>query len=148
MKRLLGALLLAGALPAAAADPKDDAIKEELKKLEGTWTPVSIENDGQKADPEQVKKLKLVIKDGKWTVYINDKVSTRATFTIDPTKKHKTLDMTGTMGGDKGQKYLAIYQLDGDNLKVCIGDTKTRPKAYDAKTGSRHQLEVWKRVKE
>jgi uncharacterized protein (TIGR03067 family) len=145
MKRLIGVLLLAGAALAARADDKMD---DELKKLEGTWTMVSAEYDGMKVDGDQAKKSKLVVKDGKWTVYVNDKVSTVATFTIDPSKKVKTVDMTGTMGGDKGKKYLAIYQLDGDDLKLCIGDTKTRPKTFDGKKGSGRQFEVWKRAKE
>jgi uncharacterized protein (TIGR03067 family) len=149
MKRLFGALLLAGAsLALGADDKKDDAVKDELAKLEGTWTLVSSEQDGMKADPDVAKKLKLVVKDGKWTVYVGDKVSTEAKFTIDPTKKPKTIDMTGTMGGDKGKKYLAIYDLDGDDLKLCIGDTKTRPKVFDGKKGSGRQFEMWKRMKE
>jgi uncharacterized protein (TIGR03067 family) len=149
MKRLFGVVLLSGALLTVAADDKkDDAIKDEMAKLEGTYMCVSTEQDGMKADGDVIKKLKLVIKDKKWSVYINDKVSTAATFTIDPTKKPKTVDMTGTMGGDKGKKYLAIYDLDGDDLKLCIGDTKTRPKVFDGKKGSGRQFEVWKRVKE
>ena len=60
----------------------------------------------------------------------------------------RAIDMTGTMGGDKGKKYLAIYELDGDDLKVCIGDTKARPKVFDGKKGSGRQFEVWKRMKE
>ena len=38
MKRLFGVLLLASAVLAVGADDKkDDAAKEDLKKMEGTW---------------------------------------------------------------------------------------------------------------
>jgi len=148
MKRLLGVFLLLGGLPAVAADKKDDAVKDAMEKLQGTYTCVSLVTDGMKGDADRIKKLKLVVKDKKWTVYIDDKVSTLATFTVDPAKKPRTIDMTGTMGGDKGVKYLGIYELDGDDLKLCVGDDKTRPKVFDGKKGTRRQFEVWKRVKE
>jgi uncharacterized protein (TIGR03067 family) len=148
MKRLFGLLLLLGAIQVVAADKKEDAVKDATEKLQGTYTCVATETDGMKGDADRVKSLKLVVKDKKWTVYVNDKVSTLATFTIDPAKKPKTIDLTGTMGGDKGVKYLGIYELDGDDLKLCVGDDKTRPKVFDGKKGTRRQFEVWKRVKE
>jgi uncharacterized protein (TIGR03067 family) len=129
-------------------DKKNDVIQEEMAKLEGTYSCVATEQGSEKGDPEQLKKLKLVVKDKKWTVYINDRVSTSATFTIDPTKKPKTIDLMGTMGGDKGKKYLGIYELNGNELKLCIGDTKTRPKMFEAKKGYERQFELWTRAKD
>jgi uncharacterized protein (TIGR03067 family) len=131
-----------------SSDKKDDAVREEMAKLEGTYSCVSTEQGSEKGAPEQLKKLKLMVKDKRWTVYISDRVSTSATFTIDPTKKPKTIDLTGTMGGDKGKKYLGIYELNGTELKLCIGDTKTRPKVFEAKKGYERQFEVWARAKD
>jgi uncharacterized protein (TIGR03067 family) len=148
MKRLLGVFLLLGGFPAGAADKKDDPVKDAMEKLQGTYRCLSLETDGMKGDADRIKRLKLVVKDKKWTVYIDDKVSTLATFTVDPAKKPKAIDMTGTMGGDKGVKYLGIYELNGDDLKLCVGDDKTRPKVFDGKKGTRRQFEVWTRVKE
>ncbi len=125
-----------------------DAVKVELAKLEGNWALVSSEQAGMKSDPEIAKKVKLVVNAGKWSVYVSDRVSTSAKFTIDPANQPKAIDLTGTMGGDKGKKYLGIYQLDGDNLTLCIGDTKTRPRTFNTKKGTDWQLEVWKRMKE
>jgi uncharacterized protein (TIGR03067 family) len=141
-------LLVSGVVAAVAAGQKDDAVKEEMARLEGSYSCVSLETGNEKGDPARIKKLKLVVKDKMWTVYIDDTVSTSAKFTIDPTKKPKTIDMTGTMGGDKGKKYLGIYELKGDELKLCIGDTKSRPKTFGAKKGYERQLEVWKKLKE
>jgi uncharacterized protein (TIGR03067 family) len=148
MQRLFGVLLLCGAVTVVARGQEDDAVKEEMARLEGTYSCVSTEQGSDKGDPEILKTLKLVVKDKKWTVYIKDKVSTLATFKIDPTKKPKTIDLTGTMGGDKGQKYLGIYELKGDDLKLCIGDTKSRPKSFDVKKIRERQFEVWKKMKE
>ena len=131
-----------------APDKKNHVVQEEMAKLEATYSCVSTEQGSEKGDPEQLKKLKLVVKDKKWTVYINDKVSTSATFTIDPTKKPRTIDLTGTMGGDKGKKYLGIYELNGNELKLCIGDPKNRPTKFEAKKGYERQFEVWTRAKD
>src|SRR5262245_6923473 len=109
---------------------------------------VAAETDGMKGDADRIKRLKIVVKDKKWTVYFEDKISTLANFMIDPAKQPKTIDLTGTMGGDKGQKYLGIYEQDGDNLKRCVGDTKKRPKVFDGKKGTGGQFEIWKRMKE
>lgn len=130
------------------AEKKDDAIKAELARLEGSYSCVSLQQGTDKGDSEIIKTLKLVVKDNQWTVYIRGKVSTLATFTIDPTKKPKTIDLTGTMGGDKGEKYLGIYELNGDELNLCIGDTKSRPSGFDVKRIRERQFEVWKRTKE
>jgi len=130
------------------AEKKDDAIQKELARLEGSYSCVSLQQGTDKGDPEITKTLKLVVKDNQWTVYIRGKASTLATFTIDPTKQPKTIDLTGTMGGDKGEKYLGIYELKGDELNLCIGDTKSRPSGFDVKKIRERQFEVWKRVKE
>ena len=62
-------------------------------------------------DAERIKRLKLVVKDKKWTVYIDDKVSTLATFTIDPAKKPKTIDMFSELLGEN--VHLEQCRLDG-----------------------------------
>src|SRR6266496_1515652 len=53
------ALLVAGLL-VAAVTAGDDA-KKERKKLEGTWTAVSMEKDGEKIPDDTVKELKLQV---------------------------------------------------------------------------------------
>src|SRR3954447_17899147 len=53
----------------AADAPKDEAVKQELAKVQGTWQLVSAETDGKTAPDEQVKKTRVVIEGGKHTVY-------------------------------------------------------------------------------
>src|SRR5438270_167955 len=109
MKRLFGVVLVVGAaLVVGADDKKDDAVKDELKKLEGNWQLVASEREGEKAPAEAAKMMKAVVKGDKVTIYQGDKVGGEATFTIDPSKKPKTMDAVSTFGPDKGQKSLAI----------------------------------------
>jgi|SRR5260370_27176617 uncharacterized protein (TIGR03067 family) len=153
MMRLWGVLLLAGfLLPAGAAlvmadDKKDDAVKEELKKFEGTWKLVSSEHDGEKAPDDAIKTAKAMAKGGQVTLSVDGKTVMEADFTIDPTKKPKTIDATVTTAGpDKGKKTLGIYEIDGDTMKICFSD-KERPKEFSAKKGSGCTLDMYKREK-
>ena len=49
-------------------------------------------------------------------------------------KSPKQIDLTMQTGPDKGQKYLGIYELDGDTLKLCFFEddlrAKKRPTAF------------------
>jgi uncharacterized protein (TIGR03067 family) len=88
-KRCLGTvalwLLTVGSVTA------EDAAKAEMKKLEGTWQLVSATRDGKETPADQVKKVRVVIKGGKHTVYVGDEVAAKEIpFTVDPTRDPRT----------------------------------------------------------
>ena len=144
MKRLFGVMLLLGAaLAIGADDKKDDAAKEELKKLQGTWLLVSGEEDGKKLADDGVKTIKAVVKGDMLTIYFGDK-ALDATITVNPSKKPKEIDTFTTV--DK-KKSVAIYELDGDNFKICVGLKGERPQEFTAKKDSGCALYVYKREK-
>jgi uncharacterized protein (TIGR03067 family) len=130
------------------ADAPADAVKEEMALLDGEWAMVSGERDGQAVPEEFVKTGKRSVKDAETSITINDMVVMKAKFTIDPSKKPKTIDYTVTEGQAKGAKVLGIYQLDGDTVKFCFGaPDKERPTDFTAKEGSGRTLSSWKRMK-
>ncbi len=63
------ALFFAAAVPlAVAGDAKEEAIKKDRMKFEGTWQVVLLEIDGNKAEEQDAKKITVVNEaDGKWT---------------------------------------------------------------------------------
>ena len=137
-----------GSLP-AGGDAKDDTIKKDRKKYEGTWQVVLLEVDGNKASEEDAKKITVINEaDGKWTIDAEGKVVARGTSVIDPTKKLKTVDLTVTEGDDKGSTALGIYEFSDDTRKICLATAgKERPTEFAAPSGSGHILAVLKRVK-
>jgi uncharacterized protein (TIGR03067 family) len=135
----------ATALTGIAATPGDDAVKAELAKFQGTWQLVSAETDGKKTPDDVVKKIRVVIKGSKHTVYFgDDTVAKEIPFTLDPTKKPRTVtDML-----PDGKEIRGIYELDGDTLKSCVAPAgKERPTEFDAKAGTGNTLRVFQRVK-
>lgn len=115
------ALLLAAA--AGAEDKKDEA-----KKLEGTWEVVALVGAGKEI-PKESSPKKLVVKDGKLTGF-----GPEMRLDTDATKTPKWLGMTFARDG-KDFTVKAIYELSGDELKICIpmAPTKDSGKAFENK---------------
>jgi len=131
------------------ADAPSDAVKKEMTQLEGEWTMVSGERDGQPLPDNFLKNAKRVAKDGVSTISFGDRVYMKARFSVDPTKKPKAIDYEILEGETKGKKVLGIYEIDGDKLKFCFATPdKDRPSDFTAKAGSGNTLSVWKRKKE
>jgi len=72
----------------------------------------------------------------------------KGTFSIDPGKNPKTIDIKFTEGPEKGNTSLGIYELDGEDFKLCLTVTaKDRPTEFAAKAKSGLGLETLKREK-
>jgi uncharacterized protein (TIGR03067 family) len=135
--------LLTVVLIAAGTAPADDAKKDE-EKMQGTWTVVSMEWSGNKESAEDVKEMKVTVKDNSITIS-NGRRDETTTFKLDPSKTPKAFDFK-----DKDQKGgMGIYELDGDDLKLCFvtEEGKKRPTEFTSKRDSGHTLIVLKRQK-
>lgn len=144
---VLAILSLTAWVDARAAD--EEAVKQELQALKGTWRLVSREADGQKATDEELKDV-IATRDEAGTVSVRrgDQVIYEATGKVDPTKKPKTVDVTYTAGPNKGKVILGIYENEGDTHRVCIAQSGgARPTEFTAKAGSGQTLVVYKREK-
>ena len=147
MKRV-GLVVLVLVLPVLAVlgQGKDDP-KKDAERLEGTWLVVESERNGQKQPEEQTKKLKMIFNKDRYIIQVDENTK-EATFTIDPTKKPKTIDVVPLDGEDKGKTIPGIYMLDGDKLKLCFADkTPDRPKEFTGKADSKAILFVLQKAK-
>jgi len=134
-------LLLSVSLAAKGADAKDD------DAIQGTWLPSTAELAGMPFPEEVRKTIKLVIKDDKYTVTVGKDVD-QGTVKLNPAAKPKEIDITGTDGPNKGKTILAIYERDGDTLRVCYDlSGKNRPKEFKTKEGTQLFLVTYKREK-
>jgi uncharacterized protein (TIGR03067 family) len=137
-------LLVVGGPLLAGGDAKEEAVKKDRKRYEGTWQVASLEVDGNRAAEEDAKKITVVNEaDGKWAIEVEGKVVARGTSEIDPTKKPKEVDLAVTEGENSGKTALGIYQFGEDTRTVCLAQPgKDRPTEFTAPAGSGHVLAV------
>jgi uncharacterized protein (TIGR03067 family) len=149
MRFTIGVLSL-GLVLAGSTRADDDAAKKDLEKLAGKWTVVSAEQNGEPLDRIKNGTLEIVAKDGSFTIKTASGSELKGTITLDPTTKPKQADLYHTEGVLKDKTWKAIYDLDGDTLKLCYLDadsTKERPKEFKAAKDSECLLVVVERVK-
>ena len=129
--------------------------KKELDKLQGTWLVAGAEEGGKEIHEEDLKEAKetFVVKGGKMTYCRDGKVQVTMKITLAPGKPPKWMDLEFTDGKDKGYKNHAIYQLDGDRLKLRMNDKfggnseSERPTDFSTAEGKEAVLFVLKRGK-
>jgi len=132
MKRcVMGVMLLATVGGAVLADTKADA---DADKVLGAWDLTSIEIKGKKTDATEGGGGTFIFaKDNKLTIKDKGKQDKGGTFKMDASKSPKEIDL---IEGADGEKLEAIYDLDGDTLRLAIspqGPKGKRPTALDSK---------------
>src|SRR6185503_7987489 len=102
--------------------------------------------DSRPMPDDMRKQMKRICKGDESTLMMSDQVVFKATITIDPTKKPKTIDYQMTEGVRKGQKQLGIYEIDGNTFKASFAKPG-EPRPSDFKPGIGRTVSVWKREK-
>jgi uncharacterized protein (TIGR03067 family) len=153
----LALVSLSLAVAARADDEKDkkkdapdkEKVAAEDKKFEGTWVVTKMESGGRVAGEEQLGGMSFVIKGKKYEQKRGDELIEAGTQDLDPTKSPKHMDVTVTEGETKGEKQLAIYEIEGDKIRACFAQhgSKERPTKFESKEGSDHIYIEMKRKK-
>lgn len=139
----IAAMLLVGS--AFAADTRD---AEVSKKLVGTWQMKEATLAGEALEADTVKALQLEMTDGKYTLKGAESPD-KGTWVIRTGQKPFEMDIKGTDGPHKDQSILAIFELDGDKLRVCYDlSGQARPKAFESKENTTQFLAQYERVKQ
>ncbi len=126
--------LVAGIIPLAAADDKDDS-----KSFQGNWKLLEISSSGKKMDrPREIDAWST------WTFagdnltmkFFGEEKETVVTIKLDSSKKPKHINLTSGETGKDKETVEAIYQIDGDTLKIAqpkAGPKGKRPVEFDEK---------------
>jgi uncharacterized protein (TIGR03067 family) len=131
MRCRFAVIILAGLL-LAADNPSDQAVKDELAKLKGTWTIETVERNGMKMNAISSQ---VVIADDKYTQKASGDAIEDGTLKLDPSKKPPTIDLIIMSGADKGKKQVGVYELKDDVLRLCLAlpGAEQRPMEIDGK---------------
>ena len=132
---MLQLLALASCVLAA---PPDDVVRREQQALDGNWRLVSAEQDGQRMPARQANDFSLTFKNGR---FISSQGGNKlgghkqtGTYTLDPTKNPKTIDVVPDAGPDKGKSWSLIYIVQDSTLRICCrGIGEDRPTSFDTK---------------
>jgi uncharacterized protein (TIGR03067 family) len=138
--------LLFAALCLVAADEKKDTAKGDLDKLQGTWKVVAVTIDGNKQPADEADKGELVQKGDAYEFTMGGRTHS-GTIKLDPTKKPKSIVRTSTSCDDKDKTYPGIYEVEGDDYKVCFSTGDKAPDKFESEAGSGNMLFVLKRKK-
>jgi uncharacterized protein (TIGR03067 family) len=151
---VLGGLVVTGLLTrTAGADPKP---ADDLNGLQGNWKPLQCEYQGDPQMPADVMKQVTVVFDkNEYFLYFVDRnkdgtpkvlLLAKAAVALDPTTKPKSIAFEFADGPLKGQKRHGIYELAGNQLKMCYGPgDKPKPTEFKAPPNSGYFLETWAR---
>jgi uncharacterized protein (TIGR03067 family) len=128
----VGLLMARGGLP-AAEDAGEEAVKKELRKLEGGWKPISLVIDGKPQKLESTDARPMVIKDNTLAL-ANGEQSAR--LALDPSKKPSTIEIVFTSGPARGTVLKGTYKFNGDLLVLATHmhplNEEERFRSYDA----------------
>lgn len=127
-----------------------DAIKKDRAALQGTWKVVESVSKGEKVPADDLKDLFLIFKGDAILIREGGKTAENFTFTLDPTKKTKEIDLTLKVGPQKGRVDRGIYEIDGERLRICIQANKdaARPREFVSRPNTELWLVVLQRTKE
>jgi uncharacterized protein (TIGR03067 family) len=137
----------------AAPVTDKDPVKEEMKRLQGRWMPVYVEKERKPIPPEGLEDLMdlEIVVEGDKVILKEDgqlKEGWKVTFTIDPTKSPRTIDLSISVEDTMPETSLGIYKISGDTLEISIlPPTKEpeRPTEFVTNPGGKNLLWRFKR---
>lgn len=127
-----------------------DGEKDDREKLQGTWKSVYHEVGGKGFKP--MNDVRVHIENDRWTEIAAGEWVTKSSFRLDSDKRPKRVESTilenRLIPESKGSKIVAIYEIEGDRLKVRSRGTSIRiPTKFKTEKGGSGTLTIYERVK-
>jgi uncharacterized protein (TIGR03067 family) len=111
-------------------------MSNDLDLLQGTWTVTALEVDGQKTPAAMLAHASIVVKGSRFTSSGMGAVY-KGKLVLDATVSPRRLDLRFEAGPEKGNTNLCIYDLDGEEWRLCIATRGTvRPSGFVSPPGS------------
>jgi len=125
---------------------REEEARKDLSHLQGTWQLESFENGSR--SKVNVKKRTLFIGGELYLVREGDRVLQAGVLRLLPNRSPRRIDVTVRQGKHEDNTMLGIYELKGDELKMCFDpEGENRPSKFAAKEDSSTFVAGYKRVK-
>ena len=119
---------------------------EHLRALEGEWRIQQLEIEGSPMPKAMIAKSRILF-DGDCFRTESPEATYEGVFTIDADTAPPRIDIEFVEGPEAGNWSYGVYQLEGDDLTLCLGLTGApRPSAFATRAASGHALERLRRV--
>ena len=116
--------------------------KNDLDALQGVWQPTEIVGNGDAAPADAIAAMRVTIKGKEFVVKAGGDNDDSGSFEITESASPKRMDVKSR----QGDIIPAIYEFDGDKLRVCYAlNNAARPTEFKSTAGSNHVLAVYKR---
>jgi uncharacterized protein (TIGR03067 family) len=115
----------------------------DLDAWQGTWTLVSVTNQGQ----SQTHDMQWVVEGSQYRIRLDGQLNSDPyAITLDPDRNRIDVFHHDTPAGTYGGKLKGIYKISGKTLTVCYDLTgATYPDAFDAPQGASRVVYEFKR---
>jgi uncharacterized protein (TIGR03067 family) len=114
---------------------------QQLRALEGEWRFTAQEIDGTAMPAETLAQSRLLI-DGDRFRMESPEATYEGIFTIDVEATPSHIDIEFVEGPEAGNRCEGIFQLNGDELALCLGVVgASRPSSFATRPGSGHALQ-------
>jgi len=117
----------------------------EIDRMQGTWRVVALETEGQPMAQAMLAEARIVVSGDRFTSLGMGAIY-GGTLVVDASATPRRLDLVFDRGPEQGSTNLAIYELDGDTWRICLGTTASRPTRFAADPGSGCALETLSRI--
>jgi uncharacterized protein (TIGR03067 family) len=142
------ALLLLPCLSLAFAPaplPRPDTAKDDLKKMQGKWLRVSCTGGSFPPVARPLNDIALI--DGSRITYDFGKGGAPWDLKLGTGKSPRAFDISQEeRKGRGGGRWSGLYELDGDNLRVCFTPGLVRPRSIQPSKAGEF-LQTFKRLK-
>ncbi|MFO0868565.1 MAG: protein kinase [Pirellulales bacterium] len=122
------------------------AIRYDQERLAGQWRVTALKADAMPVPPEMVAAIRFEFRGDSLHLRADNMGVLNFRVQLDPTANPPRIDWTQEDGTDRSHMHAGIYELAGDHLRICLGTTRERPRAFTSDEQSPGVLYTLERV--
>lgn len=147
MRAAIWFLIVSTGLFVGSESIDQDLARTGAATLQGDWTIVSVEIEGQPLPMDYLNGARLTVQGQRYSFRLEG-IEMEFTCSLDTSKAPHAIDLKVSDGLDKGRVFRGIYKVDQDRYTICRGflPEQDRPTEFATWPGSGFVMVVWERT--